>query len=325
MLLLLAYLAVVGWSPRARANWLILAGATFGATAVAVLLEARGSQRSSPPAAGLPVAPAAETVTDARPGRRASVTGLSFDVFVRAKATSDPDDCEDAWAADLAAGRFAVADGASSAFLAREWARSLVEAFVDEPARARTVDSFLRWLRDVRREERGEAGESLDEQPAQPWWEHEARRRGSYATLMGLEVGAAGDDGLREWHAIAVGDTCLVQLRVTSSGPRVIASFPIDSSGAFGASPDLLGSCVERRGDLPPIKSAIGTCESGDVMVLMTDAIAQFGLAAEESSGRAWNGLLDRDPEVNTRTLEAAREAGAIVDDDITILRVRVG
>jgi hypothetical protein len=325
VVLALAYVAIIGWSHRARANWMVPAAATFGAAMVAVLLDARGLKRSSHQATTRPIARPTDMDGESLRSPRAAVPGLSFDVFFRAKSTSTEDEWEDAWAADLAAGRFAVADGASSAFLAQDWARALVEAFVEEPAAAQSAEGFSRWLRAVRPNAPDAAAKPREDEPARPWWEHEARLRGSYATLIGLVVSAVGEDGLREWSALSVGDTCLVHLRPTSAGLRVITSFPIDTDAGFGTSPDLLGSRAGGRGDLPPIRSAVGTCEQGDLMVLMTDAVAQFSLAANASPERAWDGLLDPDPDINMRMLEAARAAGAIVDDDVTILRVRVG
>src|SRR5258707_2109902 len=89
------------------------------------------------------------------------------------------DEYEDAWAADPAVGRFAIADGASESPFAGLWARLLTEAFV---AARRTTDlaGFVagprrRWASDV-------LGREL------PWYAAMKRHQGAFPTLYALPL-----------------------------------------------------------------------------------------------------------------------------------------
>jgi hypothetical protein len=57
-------------------------------------------------------------------------TPLDWTAYWQPKHGCTTDEYEDAWAADSAAGRFAVADGASESAFALTWAGLLAEGFV---------------------------------------------------------------------------------------------------------------------------------------------------------------------------------------------------
>src|SRR5262245_28195785 len=97
---------------------------------------------------------------------------------------------EDAFAADCAAGRFALADGVSESSFAREWAGLLVESFVRSPGR------WSEWLPGARQRWREQVGGR-----ELPWYAEFKLEQGAHATLLGLAF--AGPAG---WDAWAVGD-----------------------------------------------------------------------------------------------------------------------
>src|SRR6266851_8710310 len=142
------------------------------------------------------------------------------------------DECEDAWAADPVAGRFAVADGATESAFAGLWARLLVEGFVASPPPPDRWDWLdgprLRWSEEV-------MGLEL------PWYGEMKRDEGAYATLLGLDVRPPTPDRPGLWRATAVGDCCLIRVRKG----RYVRAFPLNRSSDFGNTPRLIGSWDE--------------------------------------------------------------------------------
>src|SRR4051794_41014129 len=95
------------------------------------------------------------------------------------KSDHTAEEYEDAWAADPAAGRFAVADGASESAFAGLWARLLAEGFVA----ARRPRAFAGWRGGPRRRwAAGVMGLEL------PWYGEMKRAEGAFATLLGLAL-----------------------------------------------------------------------------------------------------------------------------------------
>jgi Protein phosphatase 2C len=221
---------------------------------------------------------------------------------------------EDAWAADPAAGRFAIADGASESAFANLWARLLTDGFLA----ARRPRDLAGWLGDARRHWLAEVmGLEL------PWYAEMKRAEGSFATLLGLNVRPVGPNRPARWRAVAVGDSCLV--RVRNDGQ--VKGFPLAGSSEFDNQPRLIGS----RGEMPHgVRYACGSLSPGDHLFLMTDALAQWFLRACEGGGRPWEEIA---PLCSAESSDGAfavwaeelRGSGALRDDDVTLLMVEPG
>ena len=226
------------------------------------------------------------------------------------KCGQSREDCEDAWAADPSAGRFAVADGASESAFAPLWARLLTEAFV---AAARPGD-VAAWLEESRQRWWGEVGEL-----ALPWYGEAKREEGAFATFLGLDLHPPATDRPGAWEAVAVGDTCLVQVR-----RRQVQAFPVSRAGDFNDRPALLAS----RGGPPPAPArCAGSFLDGDRLLLMTDALAQWFLAEWEGGGQPWDELepLAPAPEgLFAAWVAGLRSRGAMRDDDVTLLSIEL-
>src|SRR4051812_34025928 len=151
--------------------------------------------------------------------------------FVLPKEGSTAEECEDAFAFDAEALRFAVADGATEAFDARRWAERLAGEWVGCPAAPLTAAEFAPWLR-----EQGEWLHASWEGRQLSWYAEEKRRVGSFAAFVGLRLEAEGHR--LGWRAAALGDSCLVQRR----GAEVLAALPLSSPEAFGSAPPLVPS-----------------------------------------------------------------------------------
>jgi hypothetical protein len=274
---------------------------------------------------------------------RSGVPQLIADALWTPKSSHATDEHEDAWAIGLEHGRAAIADGASSAFMSREWAAVLTRSYVDSPpshdlaAVRRWVaassqdwslaahgsdssaqadhDGATRKLSDVRAE--------IDQVQNKDWWSAESERRGSFAAFVGIKVGLDEASGEVCWDALAVGDSCLIQVRPHGSAIVLECAFPIDSADAFGGNPELVATAgAEGAGLLPVIRTASGNLRQGDVLLLMTDALAQWAITQDSLGQAPWTLLLGlTQPEIGPLAIQE-RATGAMVDDDVSLVRV---
>jgi len=244
--------------------------------------------------------------------------GIRSQTFWLARRGHSPEEYEDAFAGDAAAGRFAVADGATESCFAGLWARLLVEEFVRnaawDPDRWPTGVSELqeRWKAEVYSREL-------------PWYAEVGARRGAFATFLGVAL-SVDDEESFHWRAVAVGDSCLFHTR----GAELLKAFPIGRSEEFDNLPDLLGSRTpleEIREDRTLWSDGIG--QPGDRLWLMTDALAHWCLATFEAGGNPWEEMESLHPssefEVNfERWIEDRREKRGLRNDDVTLLVVNL-
>jgi hypothetical protein len=236
------------------------------------------------------------------------------------------DECQDALAGDPERGRFAIADGAAESPYSALWARLLVEAFVrqseSQPRWANWLPSLQqRWAAQVSRpvDPRPWRTESID--TGVPWYLEPGLLQGAFATFLGLVVEDA------SWHALAVGDSCLFQVR----RGELRCAFPIGRAADFSNAPWLVGSRTS-PGEVPDKNGVLGQgdCQAGDHFWLMTDALAQWFLTRVEGGGKPWFAL---EPLLNCPGEEEARAAFAawieglrterqLRNDDVTLLAV---
>ena len=118
------------------------------------------------------------------------------------------DEMEDACKLDLKQARFAVADGATESSFADLWAKLLVGGFMraagrrPRPGTLAAAPLQKAWQEDV------------DARPM-PWYAEDKAAQGAFSTLLGLELMPD-----YSWHAVAIGDSCLFQVRQTTGSRR---------------------------------------------------------------------------------------------------------
>ena len=233
--------------------------------------------------------------------------------FWLAKEGNRSEEWEDACAYSEARSLLAVSDGASSSFRARDWASILVAQFLEAPPRGELEKSFEGWVAGC-----AEQFDALPASDGDAWYVEEAASRGAFATFLGLGFRPTDRGDCAEWTALAVGDTCLFQIR----DGRRIGAFPLDDPDSFTSTPALL-TTVERTQGYGARTAVVtrGTCVAGDTFLVATDALSKWMLRAEREDADLWASLACLRNEGFLTLMSHLRGAGAIENDDITMLR----
>jgi len=230
------------------------------------------------------------------------------------KLGHEPSECEDAIAVDMENCRFAVADGATEAFDARNWAQRLAQNWVQNQS-ASTLEEFREWVATLGRELRDSwSGLSLS------WYSEEKARTGSFAALVGVELDLKTDEP--SWKAIALGDTCLLHLRQGT----LLKSLPLCRSESFSSAPVLVASDSSMHEAC--MKSVVidsGSCESGDVLLLLTDGVASWYLERFEKEASMPSDFFEtKEDDELMRFFDDERLAGRMRNDDVAVLRIEI-
>lgn len=209
----------------------------------------------------------------------------------------------------------AVADGATETSFSGLWARLLTAAYVerrlvgiDPPAVARLAQD---WQAEI-------AARTRDK--PLPWYAEEKLQSGAFSSLVGLYLAPP-----RYWRAVAVGDSCLFQLR----RGRIIRAFPLMQSADFNNRPALISTQADGNRALVPVVVE-GEWRDEDCFLMMTDALAQFFLAQREQLSRLlWMPLRDKFLRLRSQPAFAdmvtrIRRERLCRNDDVTLVRVRV-
>ena len=152
-----------------------------------------------------------------------------------------------------------------------------------------------------------------------PWFASEKAKQGAFAAFLGVQI----DTRKNHWTALAVGDSCLMQVDDVGKKMRVLKAFPLQQSSQFTMSPYLIGS--KSDGELPDerIQISHGSLRDGDMLLLATDAVAAWLLKRHEDGRPLWRWLYRklRTPE-NFAALVAYGRKNGLRNDDSTLVRV---
>jgi hypothetical protein len=234
------------------------------------------------------------------------------DVYQHPRRGHAPDESEDAVAVAPNLRCFALADGASESTFARLWARLLVKHFINQPIhQPQDWETWLPFLQECWQME-------IDSRKLS-WYSEAKAASGAFATLLGLRLSNQGP-----WRAVAVGDTCLFQLR----DGRLHTSFPLKHAEEFDSYPCLIGSRMSPDDLVAQMKQGsylAGTWLPGDHFLLMTDALAEWFLRQCEAGSpveATANILLPDNQEAFAARIEELRESQGLRDDDVTLLHL---
>ena len=246
--------------------------------------------------------------------KQSTTWDLQLRQFLLPKLDQEASECEDAIAVDTQAARFAVADGATEAFDARNWAERLAQHWVQRKATL-TVEEFREWVA-VEGRELHDSWNGL----TLSWYSEEKARKGSFAALVGVELDLKSDSPT--WHAIALGDTCLLHCRKTT----LVKSLPLCRSECFNSAPVLVASdWALHESSMQSVVIDSGTCQNGDVLLLMSDAAASWCLQRFENDDLDVSEFLSAKSDEELREFfDAERRAGRIRNDDLAIVRIEI-
>jgi len=135
--------------------------------------------------------------------------------------------------------------------------------------------------------------------------------------------GVAPAEGGSAWRlqGVAIGDSCLFLVR----GGALLRKFPLQTSAELESDPVVLGSVDLNRDDVLRFHRFDEPCQSGDLVVLCTDAIAGWALRLEEAgTPPAWETYWDLDATVWREQILAMRAERDIRCDDTTLALLRI-
>ncbi len=238
------------------------------------------------------------------------LSALQCRAFALPKKGNSAREYEDASRANCERGRFAIADGVSESAFAGEWAALLCDSFVaGRVAPAKLED----W-----REEQQQAWLAQVKTGGLPWYLEEKLREGAFATFVGLSFAAPTDGKPRAWHAFAVGDSCLFHIH----DGKLQQAFPVGRAEEFGTRPRLLGS---RQVATAVPATVSGTLRQGDLLLLMTDALAEWFLREHEADRSPWNDLVKLRTADFAAWVDVRRAERHLKNDDVTLLVIELG
>ena len=218
--------------------------------------------------------------------------------------------------------RFIVLDGATEAYNVRRWVDQLSGAFMGldsaKSGRVPRLDpkSMSNWFAAMQDRWLASAPSSSDAIERE-----KLRRHGAFATMLGCEITGLDGPG-PAWNAVALGDTVLFHVR----NDRLLSVFPKLGPGDFGTTPEVVHT---KRASLDRMSSRLafgrGELNSGDLLFAATDALAHWIITsyANRQSG-LWRRLATLWPAEFGELIMAERQLGRMVNDDVTLLRVRL-
>jgi len=251
------------------------------------------------------------------PGMYVTVTKLQY-----WKSEHGDDGCEDAAAYDVGRGLFAVADGVSTAAFSREWARFLVQRFVDVPLLSADAFEVDWWLRSAQ-----DHYHAPDAAALPPGVLREKAEEGSASTLVALRVSEC-RDAFASAELVAIGDSCVFLCTPASRDHQTapLTAFPIVDGTAFDDRPVCLHSRQPVLIDAA-CKEMRVAIHSGDVAVLATDAVARWIIDGRRqrrySPLAAAQYIASCRIDTWERFIEECRAKREMADDDCTALVLR--
>ncbi|MCL1466631.1 protein phosphatase 2C domain-containing protein [Argonema galeatum] len=216
----------------------------------------------------------------------------------------------------------AIADGASTSLFPGEWAKLLVKHFCDynQDSIESIYQQWEQWLKPIQEEWRKFWFAEIQKKNAP--WNVKAIRKENYAsaTCIGLKFRPLSETGEKTWEAIAVGDSCLFQIKARENN---FIAFPINKSESFQTVTDCFHSLPEQKSSSP--KYNRGFYEEGDIFLLATDALAEWIFKDLESgSDKRTNLISISTPDEFKNFIEQLRGDNLIKNDDTTICRIKI-
>lgn len=246
---------------------------------------------------------------------------LDWRVLTVAKDADYPEENQDVVRVDDEHGAAAIADGVTSSLFARQWATILVDAATSAMPVPNDREALARWLA----EHRAAWSRQIDVSRL-AWFQKAKLREGAFSTLLAIRLvppdeATPEDEPTWRLRGLAIGDSCLFLVRAG----KVLRKFPIQTSLELQSDPVVLGSVNLNRDELLEFRRLDEPCQAGDLMVLCTDAVADWALRLEESGNPPeWETYWDMDAPAWREKILSLRAEREIRCDDTTLLLLRI-
>jgi hypothetical protein len=209
----------------------------------------------------------------------------------------------------------------TSSLFARAWATILVEAAASAMPDPLDRGALARWLA----EHRAAWGRQIDVSRL-AWFQKAKLREGAFSTLLAVRLvppANAAPEGEPTWRlrGLAIGDSCLFLVR----DGKLRRKFPIQTSAELQSDPVVLGSVDLNRDDLLEFHRLDEPCRPGDLVVLCTDALADWALRLEEAGDPpTWDGYWDMTASAWKEKVLSLRAEREMRSDDTTVALLRI-
>ena len=245
-------------------------------------------------------------------------------VFTLAKDAEHPEENQDVCRIDAGRAGAAIADGVASAIFSRLWAEILTEAVVADPPDPNDQTALAQWLA-----ERRAAWEAQIDVTRLAWFQKPKLREGAFSTLLWVRLPSTASAEEEDSQApktcrlrgFAVGDSCLFWVREGD----VLCTFPVQAAEELEADPVVLGSVDLNRDGLLAFSSLDEECRAGDLLVLSTDAVAEWVLKRLESGDPPrWDAYWEMTEPAWREEVAGLRRERHMRHDDATLVLLRV-
>ena len=130
-----------------------------------------------------------------------------------------------------------------------------------------------------------------------------------------------GDFGAYRLRGFAIGDSCLFHLR----NGELVRSFPLQCAAEFETDPTVLGSVDLKRDHLMQFTALDEHCYPDDLLVLCTDALAEWAMRSQEAGDPPdWLSFWDMPEPDWQAAITELRKQRHIRYDDTTLVLLRV-
>ncbi|MBK7496297.1 MAG: hypothetical protein IPI28_13220 [Candidatus Omnitrophica bacterium] len=217
--------------------------------------------------------------------------------------------------------RAAIADGATESIYSKAWANILVESFLNRKIHEKSL------IRGPIIEEISANWKTITNSPEIPWYIEEKLQEGSYAALLGVNIGPYSKSEDDTWlKYVSIGDCCLFWHSIRAI--KFISS-PQKNFTDFTSRPFLVGTNSK-----PIPKERISRRKwkicRGDIIMLMTDALACFFMKLNSEDPQSAIGFIpwlkdkETQKEIFQQRIHDARQKKTIKNDDSSVLIIRI-
>ena len=207
---------------------------------------------------------------------------------------------------------FAISDGVSRSSFSNIWSKKIVEEFIKNPFEINTIDKIFleKWLYPVKLN----LDEEISKLDIDPMILDVAKENGSTTTFLGGVIKKKKKK--KKICLWAVGDTNIFQIRQN----KINDLFPIKILSGFTAKTFAITSFLDKNNiDFLYTEWAI---QSGDVLVLATDAFSHWFLDSYLKGQRPWK-KMEKNMGKMDEFIEKLRHDKKIENDDVTFIMIR--